>query len=239
MKTNFARYVNADNANTANANDPQRRSASPTRAPGRDLNGDFTIYNPDGSVQLNELGTDHQREFRQGRFPTTTTQDPTTLNGFGSARTRPWNSRRSCSISSRRASRSTAATTSAGSATSWPPTTRWSTAADFDGPFCITAPPSPQLPGGGGYPVCGLYDIKAGASPLVQNNITFASNFGGITDHYMGFDIGMNARFGHGGFVQGGINAQRRVYDTCNAPILSGTTTSARSTVRRRCSATR
>ena len=62
--------------------------------------------------------------------------------------------------------------------------------------------------------------------PLVQNNITFANNFGGITDHYMGFDIGMNARFGKGGFMQGGLNTQRRLYDTCNAPILSGTTTS-------------
>ena len=74
--------------------------------------------------------------------------------------------------------------------------------------------------------MCGLYDVKAAFRPLVQNNMTFASNFGGITDHYMGFDIGMNARLGKGGFVQGGLNAQRRLYDTCNAPILSGTTTS-------------
>jgi hypothetical protein len=49
VKTNIARYVTADNANTANVNDPQRRSASPTRALDRP-NGDFTIYNPDGSV---------------------------------------------------------------------------------------------------------------------------------------------------------------------------------------------
>ena len=33
-------------------------------------------------------------------------------------------------------------------------------AADYDGPFCITAPLSADLPGGGGYPVCGLYDIS-------------------------------------------------------------------------------
>jgi hypothetical protein len=42
----------------------------------------------------------------------------------------------------------------------------------------------------------------------------------------MGFDVNLNARFGNGGFVQGGINEQRRVYDTCNAPMLSGTTVS-------------
>ena len=34
----------------------------------------------------------------------------------------------------------------------------------------------------------------------------------------------MTARFGGGTFIQGGLNGQRRVYDTCNAPILSGTT---------------
>jgi hypothetical protein len=40
----------------------------------------------------------------------------------------------------------------------------------------------------------------------------------------MGFDFTTNLRFGNGGFAQGGVNAQKRVYDTCNAPILSGTT---------------
>jgi len=35
----------------------------------------------------------------------------------------------------------------------------------------------------------------------------------------------MTARFGGRTFIQGGLNGQRRVYDTCNAPILSGTTT--------------
>jgi hypothetical protein len=98
-------------------------------------------------------------------------------------------------------------------------------AADYSGPFCITAPTSPDLPGGGGYPVCGLYDINPLKLGQIQNNVTLARNFGGIVDHYMGFDIGVNARFGAGTFVQGGLNAQRRVYDVCNAPILSGTTT--------------
>ena len=33
--------------------------------------------------------------------------------------------------------------------------------ADFD-PFCVTAPTNPELPGGGGYRSCGMYDISAG-----------------------------------------------------------------------------
>ena len=92
------------------------------------------------------------------------------------------------------------------------------TGGDFDGPFCITAPPSPDLPGGGGYPVCGLYDVKAASRSLQQNNITFARNFGGIVDHYMGYDLAVAARFANGAILQGGLNAQRRVYNTCNAP---------------------
>src|SRR5207249_741148 len=96
---------------------------------------------------------------------------------------------------------------------------------DYDGPFCIIAPSNKDLPGGGGYPVCGLYDIKKAKFGDVQNNMTFARNFGGVVDHYMGYDVGATARFGAATFVQGGINGQRRVYDTCHAPILSGTTT--------------
>src|SRR5207248_11216375 len=29
----------------------------------------------------------------------------------------------------------------------------------YDGPFCLTAPSDPNLPGGGGYLACGLYDL--------------------------------------------------------------------------------
>jgi hypothetical protein len=98
--------------------------------------------------------------------------------------------------------------------------------ASFDGPFCVNAPASPQLPNGGGWLICGPHDVKPAFRPLVQNNITLASNFGGITDHYMGFDAGMTARFRKGSFIQGGVNAQRRLFDTCNTPILSGTAVS-------------
>jgi hypothetical protein len=39
---------------------------------------------------------------------------------------------------------------------------------------------------------------------------------------YQGFDINVVERFGRrGAFVQGGINAQKRVYDTCNSPVES------------------
>jgi hypothetical protein len=92
----------------------------------------------------------------------------------------------------------------------------------YDGPFCISAPVDPNLPGGGGYQVCGLYDIKQSANALpIQNVRTHADNFGGITDVFNGFDFGVNARLRGGTLVQGGIGAVRRHYDTCNAPLQS------------------
>ena len=43
----------------------------------------------------------------------------------------------------------------------------------------------------------------------------FARNFGDVIDQYQGFDFGVTGRFSTRTFVQGGVNAQKRVYDTC------------------------
>ena len=51
------------------------------------------------------------------------------------------------------------------------------TPADYD-PFCITAPSNPDLPGGGGYQVCGLANVKQDKFGSVQNLVTPAENFG-------------------------------------------------------------
>jgi Carboxypeptidase regulatory-like domain len=224
VKSNLARYVNADNANTANTNDPQRTIGITDTRTWTDSNGDFTIYNANGTVQLNELGPTTNANFGKV-IPTTSTQDPTTLDGFGK---RGYSWEYQASVQHQLADR---VALTGGYYFRWlgnqlATQNTLVSAASYNGPFCITAPSNPNLPGGGGYQVCGLYDISTTALGKVQNNVTFASNFGGITDHYMGFDLGMNARFGRGGFLQGGINEQRRVFDSCNAPILSGTTIS-------------
>ena len=52
--------------------------------------------------------------------------------------------------------------------------------ADYS-PYCITAPSDPRLPGGGGYQVCGLYDINPDKFGQVSNVVTQASNFGSYT----------------------------------------------------------
>ena len=94
----------------------------------------------------------------------------------------------------------------------------------YDGPFCITAPNDPNLPNGGNYQVCGLYDIK----PTARGNTTtvrkLAKDYGGITNQYDGFDVSVNGRFAGGTFVQGGINAQRRLSDTCKTDRIDDPT---------------
>jgi hypothetical protein len=78
-----------------------------------------------------------------------------------------------------------------------------------------------DLPGGGGYPVCGLYDITAAARPLVQNNTTFAHNFGdGVIDHYQGYDFNANVRIPGGTFVNAGVNMQKRLLDSCDSTAI-------------------
>ncbi|MGH2400717.1 MAG: hypothetical protein ACRDF6_12830, partial [bacterium] len=86
--------------------------------------------------------------------------------------------------------------------------------ADHD-PFCITAPRNPNLPGGGGYPVCGLYDISEAKFGASQNLVTRASNFGKQTSVNDFFTVGFTARFGEGAHVGGGVDTGRGVSDIC------------------------
>lgn len=88
----------------------------------------------------------------------------------------------------------------------------------YDGPFCVNAPSNSNLPDGGGYQVCGLYDLKP--SVVAQNLppgslLTFSDDYGGETNIYSGYDLSINARPRSGMFFQAGINAQKRVFDQC------------------------
>jgi len=101
----------------------------------------------------------------------------------------------------------------------------------YDGPFCLTAPSDPNLPGGGGYQVCGLYDLKPALVSLPQKSLlTFSSNYGGESDIYQGYDVSLIARLKQGAFIQAGVSATRHVFDECNlvdagvkSVILDGT----------------
>jgi len=85
---------------------------------------------------------------------------------------------------------------------------------DYDH-FCITAPRDPRLPNGGGYQVCGLYDIKPEKFGKVQNFITQTENFGEFDSKNEFIGATINARLANGGTLGGGFDTGRTVRDRC------------------------
>jgi hypothetical protein len=82
-------------------------------------------------------------------------------------------------------------------------------------PYCVTAPANPQLPGGGGNQVCGLYDVNPAFFGKVNNLVTSASRFGTQWEHYNGVDLTVNARLSAGLILQGGLNVGRNETNNC------------------------
>jgi hypothetical protein len=83
-------------------------------------------------------------------------------------------------------------------------------------PFCVTAPLNPRLPGGGGNQICGFYDINPDKFGLVNNFVTYAKNYGTVTDVYNGIDVSVNTRLARGILVQGGFSTGHEVFDNCD-----------------------
>jgi hypothetical protein len=218
LKGNFGKYLAAENVSTASTVNPQLAIGATDTRTWQDLNSDFTIYNPDGSLQTAELGPSTNTNFGKV-IPSNQTTDPRTLKGWSS---RPSTSEWQASVQHELTSRLavTAGYYFRYFANQIATDNTLVTDADFDGPFCIAAPASSDLPGGGAYPVCGLYDIKPTSRGRVQNHRTFARNFGrGIIEHLQGYELSVNARLGRNSFVNVGIDASRRLLDTCDVPI--------------------
>ena len=85
---------------------------------------------------------------------------------------------------------------------------------DYDH-YCITAPVDPRLPDGGGYPVCGLYDIKPSKFGLSNNLVVKTSQFGNRSELYDGVDLHLNARLPRGAFIGGGLSTGRTATNNC------------------------
>ena len=87
---------------------------------------------------------------------------------------------------------------------------------DYDS-FCLNAPTHPDLPGGGGYQICGIKDVKPAKVSAVQNRVRRASNYGdGVSNIYNGVDLTASYRFGNGGFLTGGTSISKTVTDNCD-----------------------
>jgi hypothetical protein len=87
---------------------------------------------------------------------------------------------------------------------------------DYD-QFSITAPVDPRLPGGGGYVISGLYDLKPGAfGRAARSVVTFADNYGKQIQHWNGVDVSFNARPRAGVLLTGGTSTGRTSTDNCD-----------------------
>lgn len=96
--------------------------------------------------------------------------------------------------------------------------------------FTVQAPSDPNLPGGGGYTVTGLADVKAN----VVAPVTVQTYQNALKYNWNGFDTNWNWRAPHGVFVQAGTSTARINRDTCGAITdLSNTANSLNSVVGR------
>ncbi|HEY1304759.1 MAG TPA: TonB-dependent receptor [Vicinamibacterales bacterium] len=87
---------------------------------------------------------------------------------------------------------------------------------DFD-QFNVIAPSDPRLPGGGGFTVSGLYNVKPDKFSVAPNNLrTYAPDYGKISQIYNGLDININARMRSGIQLQAGTTTGQRVTDYCD-----------------------
>jgi hypothetical protein len=85
---------------------------------------------------------------------------------------------------------------------------------DYDH-YCITAPSDPRLPGGGGYELCGLYNIKPEKFGQSEDLVRSTSRFGTAKyiNHFV--NVGFDLRLGSGARFGGGLDTGRSVQDTC------------------------
>ena len=92
---------------------------------------------------------------------------------------------------------------------------------DFQ-PFCVTAPVSNLLPNGGGYQICGLYDVvpaKFGQSTIVTQKA--ATEKGNVSEIYNGFDVVLNVRLPRRININGGFNTGRTITDNCGLTLTN------------------
>jgi hypothetical protein len=216
LKGSIARYVASETVGLNSLGNPMSALSTSVTRTWSDVNGDRTIFNPNLTLQENELGPNTNVNF--GKSVQTTTVDPTVLNGWG---LRPYTYETDFGIQHQFASRASATAMFYH---------RWSgnqlavvssalSRSDFTGPFCVTAPADGRLPDGGGYDVCGLYDVNASALGRVADLITPAKNLGsGVEQSNTGLTLTSNVRLAKA-MLQGGVDVRRDRQNTCGIDL--------------------
>jgi hypothetical protein len=242
IKASVARYVAGTGlaaGGTVDNNNPETTVGLTDTRAWSDLDKNGSPFDSAGHIQLNELTNSTATPTFGKNVPSSTLTDPKVLDGWG-ARGYNWE----YTVSGQHQLAPRVAINGGWYRRQFGNQTvtvdnRYSFANNsYDGPFCVNAPVDANLPNGGGYQVCGLYDLKPSvvAQALPANStIRFSSDYGGETNIYEGFEVSTTARFSRGAFFNVGINAQKRIFDQCNlvnagivsalGPINSATTT--------------
>jgi hypothetical protein len=207
LKATLSRYVQTSTVGTARLLNPLSTSVNSATRP-------WTDANHDGIPQVSELGALSNNAF--GQVNIATRYDPATINGFDRRRN---NWEVSTTLSHELMSRVSAEVSYFRRAQGHFTTTDNLDVAPTDfTPYCVTAPTDPRLPNGGGYQVCGLYDISAPKFGVATNNVvTFVDNYGKQTEVFNGVDVAVNARIRSDLFITGGFATGNTHFNACDA----------------------
>ena len=214
LKGSFGRYVISLGAGIANSNNPALTIASTTTRSWTDANGDYV---PDcdlvSPVANGECGGQSNSKFGQTSRNTFFDQD--LLEGWG---TREYSWQGSLSVQQELVpgvGLEVGYFFTSYTQPNFQVTDNTKVVPGNYDPYCVTAPSDARLPGGGGNELCGLFDLNPAQYGQYSGLITGVGNFGDRSERFNGLDIALNARFGDGGFVRGGVSFGQKVVDSC------------------------
>ncbi|HTI41083.1 MAG TPA: carboxypeptidase regulatory-like domain-containing protein [Vicinamibacterales bacterium] len=211
LKASLGRYVSKSVVEIANANNPIVASVNQVTRSWND-NGNFILEcDLANRAQNGECGPLQNQNF--GNPVVTTRYSDAVLKGFG---VRPYNWDMSVEVQ-HQIGRDMSV--SAGYYRNWYGNFRVTDnlsvePSDFS-QYCVTAPADVRLPNGGGYQVCGLYDISTTKFGQANNLVRPAKDFGKQKQISDFFTFSMDARFASGARLGGGVDTGRTTTDTC------------------------
>lgn len=212
LKASFGRYVSKSGITVQRNNNPITTSVLSVNRTWNDSNGNYApdcdLTNPLGN---GECGVISDLNFGQTRVTTRYADD--VLLGFG-ARESNWDA-----TAELQHQLTPGISINAGYYRNWAAHFQATdnelvSSVDFS-PFCITAPSDARLPGGGGYQVCGLYDVSLAKFGAANNVVTQASRFGEQKRISNFFSVGINTRLPSGIRIGGGVDTGRTLTDNC------------------------
>ncbi|HEV3058335.1 MAG TPA: carboxypeptidase regulatory-like domain-containing protein [Vicinamibacterales bacterium] len=212
-RANYAKYVASESTNMATLNNRVNTSINQASRSWTDTNGNFVpdcnLANPAQNGECGPLNAP------LGNLNVAARYEPSITSGWG---VRPNDHEVSAGVQQQvlprvavdfQFTRHSFGNFIAAQNTTQPPATSYSS-------YCVTTPPDPRLPGGGGQQICGFMDQNPSTfSTLAFYDVQPASNFGNVSDVYTGYDFNANARLPRGGFVSGGASIGHEVTDIC------------------------